>query len=122
MRDVTRTLGAVLITAALGGVVALFISHRQGIYYALLTIAFCQVFWFVANKWHTGGEDGLLNIRRLSADFGLVSIPLLSNDALYFFCQAVFAVVAFSLWRLIHSPPGRIFGAITGFELPSENK
>ena len=74
-------------------------------------IAFGQVFWFVANQWHTvtGGDDGLLNIRRLSADFGLVSIPLASNDALHFFCQAVFAVVTFSLWRPIHSPLGRIF-------------
>ncbi len=47
-------------------VVAPFISHRRGIYYALLTIAFGQVFWFVAVKWHsvTGGEDGLLNIKR----------------------------------------------------------
>ncbi len=55
-------------------VVAAFISHRRGIYYALLTIAFGQVFWFVAIKWHsvTGGEDGLLNLKRLPADFGFV--------------------------------------------------
>src|SRR3954470_15214794 len=71
-------LGAVLAAALLGALVALFISHRRGIYYALLTIAFGQVFWFVAGKWHglTGGEDGLLNIRRLPADFGFFSIPL----------------------------------------------
>ena len=44
---------------------ASFISHRRGIYYALLTIAFGQIFWFVAIKWHsvTRGEDGLLNTR-----------------------------------------------------------
>ena len=106
--------GAVLVTAALGGVVALFISHRRGIYYALLTIAFGQVFWFVANKWHavTGGEDGLLNIKRLGADFGFASIPLTGNNALFYFCLAIFAVVLFALWRLIHSPLGRIFSAI----------
>ena len=59
--------GAVLVAALLGALVAAFISHRRGIYYALLTIAFGQVFWFVAVKWHsvTGGEDGLLNIKRL---------------------------------------------------------
>ena len=64
--------GAALIAAALGALVAVFISHRRGIYYALLTIAFGQVFWFVAVKWHsvTGGEDGLLNLSRLPADFG----------------------------------------------------
>ena len=106
--------GAVLITAALGALVALFISHRRGIYYALLTIAFGQVFWFVANKWHTvtGGEDGLLNIKRLPADFGFFSFSLDSNDGLFYFCTIVFALVLVSLWRLIHSPLGRIFSAI----------
>lgn len=107
-------LGAVLVTAALGAVVAAFISHRRGIYYALLTIAFGQVFWFVANKWHTvtGGEDGLLNIKRLPADFGLVSFDLASNNALFFFCLSLFAIVLVALWRLIHSPLGRILSAI----------
>ena len=45
--------GAALIAGALGALVALFISHRRGIYYALLTIAFGQVFWFIAGKWHS---------------------------------------------------------------------
>ncbi|MES2912543.1 MAG: branched-chain amino acid ABC transporter permease [Pseudomonadota bacterium] len=106
--------GAVVVTAVLGGAVALFISHRRGIYYALLTIAFGQVFWFVANKWHTvtGGEDGLLNIKRLPADFGFASFSLASNNALFFFSLAVFALVLLGLWRLIHSPLGRVFSAI----------
>ena len=82
--------------AIFGALVALFISHRRGIYYALLTIAFGQVFWFVAIKWHrlTGGEDGLLNIKRLPADFGFATISLKSNEALFYFCLAVFALVA----------------------------
>ncbi len=106
--------GAVVVTTALGALVALFISHRRGIYYALLTIAFGQVFWFVANKWHTvtGGEDGLLNIKRLPADFGFFSISLASNDALFFFCLALFALVLIGLWRLVHSPLGRVLSAI----------
>ena len=106
--------GAVLVTAALAGLVGLFISHRRGIYYALLTIAFGQVFWFVANKWHTvtGGEDGLLNIKRLPADFGVASFPLGSNGALFYFCLAVFALVLVGLWRLVHSPLGRVLSAI----------
>ena len=51
--------GAMVVAALLGAAVALFISHRRGIYYALLTIAFGQVFWFLSIKWHglTGGED-----------------------------------------------------------------
>ena len=106
--------GAVLVAAAFGALVAAFISHRRGIYYALLTIAFGQVFWFVSIKWHTvtGGEDGLLNIKRLPADFGFFSIPLKSNEALFYFSLVVFALAILALWRLIHSPLGRVFTAI----------
>ncbi|MDM0035449.1 branched-chain amino acid ABC transporter permease [Variovorax sp. J22P271] len=106
--------GAVLVATALGALVALFISHKRGIYYALLTIAFGQVFWFIANKWHsvTGGEDGLLNIKRLPADFGFVSFSLASNDALFYFGLAAFALVLVGLWRLVHSPLGRVLSAI----------
>jgi branched-chain amino acid transport system permease protein len=97
-----------------GALVACFISHRRGIYFALLTIAFGQIFWFVAIKWHsvTRGEDGLLNIRRPDADFGFVAWSLQSNEALYAFCFAVFALTVLLLWRLVHSPYGRVLAAI----------
>lgn len=103
-----------LAAAFFGALVALFISHRRGIYYALLTIAFGQVFWFVSIKWHslTGGEDGLLNIKRLPADFGFFAIDLKSNEALFYFCLALFALAMVALWRLVHSPLGRVFSAI----------
>jgi branched-chain amino acid transport system permease protein len=106
--------GAALVAGVAGALVGAFISHRRGIYYALLTIAFGQVVWFVAIKWHTvtGGEDGLLNIRRLPADFGFAALDLRSNEALYYFTFAVFALVVFALWRLVHSPFGRILTAI----------
>jgi branched-chain amino acid transport system permease protein len=111
--------GAVLVTAAIGGAVAAFISHRRGIYYALLTIAFGQVFWFVAIKWHsvTGGEDGLLNLKRLPADFGLVSFDLRSNEALFFFVLVVLLLVVLLCWRFVHSPLGRVLQCIKQNEL-----
>ena len=106
--------GAALVAGVAGALVGAFISHRRGIYYALLTIAFGQVVWFVAIKWHTvtGGEDGLLNIRRLPAEFGFAALDLRSNEALYYFTFAIFALVVFALWRLVHSPFGRILTAI----------
>jgi branched-chain amino acid transport system permease protein len=106
--------GASVVAALAGAFVAAFISHRRGIYYALLTIAFGQIVWFVAVKWHsvTGGEDGLLNIRRLPADLGFASIDLKSNQALYYFAFVVFALIVIALWRLAHSPFGRVLGAI----------
>jgi branched-chain amino acid transport system permease protein len=108
-------LGVATLAAALAGtLVALFISHRRGIYYALMTIAFGQVFWFVAIKAHaiTGGEDGLLKIRRLPVSLGIGNVDLTGNVALYYFVLAVFVVVSFLLWRLVHSPFGRVVKAI----------
>ncbi len=97
-----------------GAVVGCFLSHRRGIYFALMTIAFGQVFWFVAIKWHTvtGGEDGLLNIPRPALELGAASVPLNSNVALFYFVLFVLAVVAVALWRLVHSPFGKVLQAI----------
>jgi branched-chain amino acid transport system permease protein len=108
-------LAAAALAAAIGGaLVALFISHRRGIYYALMTIAFGQVFWFVAIKAHkiTGGEDGLLKIERLPASLGVVAFELKSHVALYYFVLIIFMAVSLLLWRLVHSPFGRVVKAI----------
>ena len=101
-------------SAGFSALVAAFVSHRRGIYYALLTIAFGQIVWFVPIKWHsvTGGEDGLLNLQRLPAEFGFARVGLQSNDALFGFTLTVFALVVVGLWRLVHSPFGRVLQAI----------
>jgi len=105
---------AIAVSALAGALVGAFISHRRGIYYALLTIAFGQVFWFIAVKWHsvTGGEDGLLNIKRPVLELGFTQLSLASNDALLYFTLAVFIAVTIFLWRLIHSPWGRVLRAV----------
>ena len=108
-------LGAAILAAAVAGaVVGLAISHRRGIYYALLTIAFGQVFWFCAIKlhWLTGGEDGLLNIPRPDLTLGVVSVSLQDNLHFYWVVAAILLVVTLLLWRLAYSPFGRILMAI----------
>lgn len=108
-------LGVAVLAAALAGAfVSLFVSHRRGIYFALMTIAFGQAFWFIAIKWHsiTGGEDGLLKIARLPVALGPFQFDLGSNFALYYFVLAVFALVLIGLWRLVNSPFGRTLQAI----------
>lgn len=111
---------AAILAAAIGGaLVAAFISHRRGIYFALLTIAFGQIFWFASIKWHTltGGEDGLLNIPRPAMDFGLVAFSLKDNTALFYCALFIFAVVVIGLWRLVHSPFGNVIQAIKQNEM-----
>jgi branched-chain amino acid transport system permease protein len=114
-RNLWLCLAAAALAAAIAGaLVALFISHRRGIYYALMTIAFGQIFWFIAIKAHgiTGGEDGLLKIERLPASFGVAEFDLASNVSLYYLVLATFMAVSLVLWRLVHSPFGRIVKAI----------
>jgi len=105
---------AAAIAGLAGVLVALFISHRRGIYYAFMTIAFGQIFWTLAIKTHTvtGGEDGLLKIERLPADFGFASFDLTDNVAFYYFVLVVFALGVAGMWRLVHSPYGRVIAAI----------
>lgn len=105
---------AILAAGIAGALVGLAISHRRGIYYALLTIAFGQVFWFCAMKmhWLTGGEDGLLNIPRPDLNLGVVSLSLKDNLSFYFVVAAILLTVTLFLWRLAYSPLGRILMAI----------
>jgi branched-chain amino acid transport system permease protein len=113
--DLWLCLLAATLAASFGGaLVALFISHRRGIYFALMTIAFGQVFWFIAIKAYgvTGGEDGLLKIARLPIKVGGVEINLTDNVALYYFALAIFMGISLFLWRLVHSPFGRVLKAI----------
>lgn len=109
----------VLAAALAGALVAAFISHRRGIYYALLTIAFGQLAWFIAIKWHsvTGGEDGLLNLKRPPLDVGFAQIPLVSNEALFLFVLAWLAIVVLGCWRFVHSPAGRVLACIRQNEM-----
>ncbi len=107
-------LGAVVVTGVIGGFVAAFLSHRRGIYFALMTIAFAQIFFFIASKWTTvtGGEDGLLNIVRLPVELGFVSLGIRSNVALFYFAFATYAVCVIGMWRLVNSPFGQVIQAI----------
>lgn len=109
---------ALLSAAIAGGLsaafVGAFVAHRRGIYFALLTIAFGQVFWFVSMKWHTltGGEDGLLNVHRADLGLGSLKLSLKDNVTLFYFVVAFFAVAVVVLWRLVHSPFGKALQAI----------
>jgi branched-chain amino acid transport system permease protein len=95
-----------LAAACAAGLVGCLVAHRRGIYFALLTIACGQVFWFLAMKAHsvTGGEDGLLNLHRPEL--------LKDNVTFFYFVVGVLAVAIVFLWRLVHSPFGKALQAI----------
>ncbi|MEY8097239.1 branched-chain amino acid ABC transporter permease [Falsihalocynthiibacter sp. S25ZX9] len=107
-------LASVVAAAVAGALVGVFVSHRRGIYFALLTIAFGQVFWFGAIKMHvlTGGEDGLLNIPRPPLNLGIVRFDLSSNASLYYLIAVLTIVMVVLAWRVANSPFGRVLQAI----------
>ncbi len=112
-------LAAILAAGIAGALVGAAVSHRRGIYFALLTIAWGQIFWFCAIKFHwlTGGEDGLLNIPRPPLNLGFAEIDLNDNEALYYFVAVALTVSVILLWRISNAPFGRILQAIRQSEV-----
>jgi branched-chain amino acid transport system permease protein len=103
-------LGGTLGAAAIGLLVGLIAIRRQGIYFAMITLAMAQMVYFVwLQAPFTGGEDGLQGVPRGKL-FGLID---LSNDVtLYFVVLAVFIAVFLFIIRIVHSPYGQVLKAI----------
>jgi branched-chain amino acid transport system permease protein len=103
-------LGGVAGAAVAGAVVGAIAIRRQGIYFAMVTLALSQMlFFFFLQASFTGGENGLNGIERGKL-FGLIS---LDNDlALYFFVLAIFVGVFLLVLRIVHSPYGQVLKAI----------
>ena len=104
-------LAGVVVGALLGGVVGLIAIRRQGIYFAMITLAMAQMVYFVCLQApFTGGEDGLQGVPRGALLGGL--IPLQTDLALYFVVLAVFVAVFLAIIRIVHSPYGQVLKAI----------
>jgi branched-chain amino acid transport system permease protein len=95
--------------AVLGWVIGSLAIRRQGIYFAMVTLALAQMmFFFFLQAPFTGGEDGLQGVPRGTL-FGLD----LTNDVnLYYLVLAIFAGSFWLIQRTIHSPFGQILKAI----------
>ena len=103
-------LAGVVVAGALGLVVGLIAIRRQGIYFAMVTLAMAQMIYFVCLQVpFTGGEDGLQGVPRGSL-FGV--LPLQSDLVLYYVVLAIFVAVFLAIIRIVHSPYGQVLKAI----------
>jgi branched-chain amino acid transport system permease protein len=105
----------VLAGVAAAAVIGALIVRLRGIYFAMVTIAFGQVFYFIAYRWNnvTGGDDGLSGWQRLPIHFGLGTLDIVHNDkAFFYFALACFAVAVGIMAILLRSPFGRTLLAI----------
>lgn len=96
-------------------VIGALIVRLRGVYFAMVTIAFGQVFFFIAFRWSsvTGGDDGLTGWQRQPIDLGFTRIDILGNDkAFYYLVLLCFAVCAALMAGILKSPFGRTLLAI----------
>jgi len=110
---------AMLAGTLLGGIAGtlfgLLLVRRRGVYFAMVTIAFGQVCFYIAYKWDdfTGGYDGLRGFVRAPLDFGLFKLDIAGNGTLfYYFVLFVFGVAVGLQALILKSPFGRTMLAI----------
>jgi branched-chain amino acid transport system permease protein len=97
-----------------GGVIGLLVGlvaiRRQGIYFAMITLAMAQMIYFICLLApFTGGEDGLQGVPR-GALFGLFSLQ--SDTAIYYSVVTFFVAGFLAVSRIVHSPSGQLLKLI----------
>jgi branched-chain amino acid transport system permease protein len=103
-------LAGVAVAMLLGTVIGAIAVRRQGIYFAMITLALSQLVFFICLQADfTGGENGLQGIPRGSIA-GI--IPLDRDAAMYYFVLAMFVAVYFLVRRIVRSPFGHVLEAI----------
>jgi branched-chain amino acid transport system permease protein len=110
---------AMLLGTLLGGLAGtLFgtlIVRRRGVYFAMVTIAFGQICYYIAYSWNdfTGGFDGLRGFQRAPIHLGPIVLDIAGDGpSFYYFLLGVFAVAVTLMGLLLRSPLGRSFVAI----------
>ena len=94
----------------MGLVVGLVAIRRQGIYFAMITLAMAQMVFFVCLQApFTGGEDGLQGVPR-GALLGLLSLE--SDTTLYYLVLVIFVACFLAISRIVHSPFGQVLKMI----------
>jgi branched-chain amino acid transport system permease protein len=98
------------VAAALGAVFGWIAIRRQGIYFAMITLALAQmVYFFCVQAPFTGGEDGIQAIPRGKL-FGVIDLS--SDLSMYWVVAAVFLIGFLLIHRIVHSPFGQVMKAI----------
>jgi len=97
-------------TLVLGGIFGFLAIRRQGIYFAMVTLALAQIVYFLALQMpFTGGENGLQGIPRGEL-FGFIDLN--HSLTMYYFVFTIFLIGFGIIYRTIHSPFGEVLQAI----------
>ncbi len=102
---------AIVIGTVAGGLAATILGplvmRRRGIYFAMITIAIGQLFYFIAVRWNdvTGGEDGLAGFQRQPIHFGHFTLEL-GQTNFYYLVLVCFTIAVIVMRALLRSPLG----------------
>ena len=105
----------ILTATLLGAGVGFLIMRRRGVYFSLLTLAFTQMFFYIVYRATsiTGGENGLGGITRLPVGLPpFFTLSLSKSQTYYYFVAVIVAISTFLIWRIVHSPFGKVLQAI----------
>jgi branched-chain amino acid transport system permease protein len=105
----------ILLGGLCGAILGSLIVRRRGVYFAMVTIAFGQVFYYIAFQWSslTGGDDGLRGFARAPIDLGVLKLDILTNpEIFYYFVLFCFALAVGAMGFILRSPFGRTMIAI----------
>jgi branched-chain amino acid transport system permease protein len=103
-------LAGVLVSTVLGYVFGSLATRRQGIYFAMITLALAQIIAFLANQLpFTNGEDGVQGVPR-GLLFGFIDLS--DSTPMYYFALVVFALAFFFVKRVVYSPFGQVLKSI----------
>ncbi len=102
-----------LAAGAAATVLGPLVMRRRGIYFAMITIAIGQLFYFVAVRWNavTGGEDGLAGFERQPIHLGHFSLAL-DQTRFYYLVLCCFTIGVVVMRALLESPVGHVWVAI----------
>ena len=104
-----------VVAAIVGYLVGLIALRRTGIYFAMITVAIAEVFYFVEfnplSEW-TGGENGLPGVPTPHINLGFASFDFTSGWSLYPFLAFWFFIGIVIALRIVRSPVGAVFRAI----------
>lgn len=100
----------VAVSSLLGLVIGWLAIRRSGIYFAMITLGFAQVVFFLSLQMEfTGGEDGIQGVPRGTL-FGLVDLT--DTMSMYYFVMVIFLFGFWMVYRTINSPFGQVLKAI----------
>jgi branched-chain amino acid transport system permease protein len=112
---ITALVIGMVVAAAVGWLIGMLALRRTGIYFAMITVAIAEIFFFVEfnplSEW-TGGENGLPGVPTPVIDLGFTKLSFTSGWSLYPFLAFVYFVGLVIALRIVRSPVGAVLAAI----------